>query len=109
MIASYDVKFSAACAPPRLAIAILMRDATDPKLPEPDEIAGYAFIEDATAGEVTRRIDFGPYPGGLGALSLDGPAAATQHHFDINLQVANCSSGTGTDVVGALLDVIGTK
>jgi hypothetical protein len=109
IISALDVRFGAGCVAPRTAVALLTMDAVDPKSPQPEEIVGFLFGHDTNSGETTRRFDFAPYPAGLSSSSIDGPAAATPHRFDIVLQGGTCEAGEGIDAVGAIVDVIGTK
>ncbi len=104
-----DVRFGAGCTPPRSVVAVLAVDAANPAVPTPAEYVGLLIGEDKSAGELTRRFDFGPLPGLIPPPSRTAPGSATPHNFSIYLSGASCSAGSGVDVVGALVDVIGTK
>jgi hypothetical protein len=108
VMAALDVRFAASCAPPRIATAYLLMDAPNPLLPGPEQLVGLALGEDKGAGEVTRRFDFGPFPG-LGTMNRSAPPSAVPHTFSILLLGGGCGAGTGVDAVGALVDVIGSK
>jgi hypothetical protein len=103
-----DVRFAASCTPPRSAVAYLLMDAANPLSPGAGELIGFAVGDDKSAGQVTRRFDFGPFPG-LGSMNRAAPPSAVPHTFSILLLGGSCTAGTGVDAVGALVDVIGTK
>jgi hypothetical protein len=103
-----DVRFAGSCTPPRSAVAYLLMDAANPLAPGPGELVGFAVGEDKSAGEVTRRFDFGPFPG-LASMNRSAPPSAVPHTFTVLLLGGACTAGTGVDAVGALVDVIGTK
>jgi len=107
-IGALDVRFAASCTPPRSAVAYLLMDAANPLAPVAENFVGFAVGEDKTGGEVTRRFDFGQFPG-LVTTTRSAPPSAVQHTFTILLLGGNCTAGTGVDAVGALVDVIGTK
>ena len=109
ILGGIDIRFSAACTPPRAATAYLLVDAANPATPQVSEIAGYAIALDENAGELTRRFDFGSFIGGYGSLNLDGPPAAVAHRLDAYLLEETCTAGEGIDAVGAIVDVIGSK
>jgi len=109
MMAAIDIRFAAACAPPRTAAAYLLLDAANPAVPEAKDVVGLTVAEDKSAGEVTRRFDFGGLPGTPSSLSRSAPVNATPHTFTILLTGGACNGGTGIAVIGALVDVIGTK
>jgi hypothetical protein len=109
-IGAVDVQFAAGCPQPRSAAIFLLIDALNPMIPFPTEYAGYAAVEDKGAGEVTRRVEFAPFPGLGSALYRSAPAAATPRKFDLYLASATCNGGgKGVSLAGATVDVIGTK
>jgi hypothetical protein len=109
VLAAYDVRFGAGCAPPRSAVAYLLMDSANPAAPMAQEIIGFAFGQDSGSGQSTRRFDFPPFTAALNSMNRTAPRAATSHTFHILLLGGGCSAGAGVDMVGALVDVIGTK
>lgn len=107
-VASMDVTFSAACAPPRSAVAGLLLDSPNP-LGEPlvQNLVGYGGIEDAKGGDASFKMVFGPYPGS--APWRPAPAVDTPHTFSILMINAECKGGAGVTATAADIDVIGTK
>ncbi len=108
-LAALDVTFAAGCSPPRTAAAKLSIDAANPEAPTPTELAGTGQVFDQTAGAVTRRLEFGPDPGGVSALSRAPPLAPATRTFSVKLEAASCGAGSGVTVTNSLVDVIGTK
>ena len=107
-IAAIDVRFGAACPSPRSVQALLLIDAADPEAPKPENYMGIAVLEENSAGEVVRRLDFVPLIGLGGAgLSRVPPGVATSHKFDVLLSIVSCAGNA--DVTGGYLDVIGTR
>ncbi len=107
-LAAFDVKFDAGCVQPRSALAYLLKDAANPGSPAPPEIVGYGYLIDKGSGEVTRRVDFGPFTPPAAPMSSIAPISATNHTFSVYLAGGSCSSGSGVTATGAELDVIGT-
>jgi hypothetical protein len=108
-VVGVDINFSAGCGAPRFAIGELLLDAENPSSPTPPNYAGYIFVEDKGAGEVTRRVTPGPHPAGYGSLTQAAPLAPTTHKFDLRLLASSCSSGSGVNITGATVEVRGTK
>ncbi len=109
LVAAYDLRFGAGCTPPRVASAYLLIDAPDPLFPQPGELLGYSIGEDKTAGEATRRFDFKMPFVAPGSDSRTASSVASSHKLDVLVVGAGCTAGSGIDVVGALVDVIGTR
>jgi hypothetical protein len=109
LMSSVDVQFTATCAPPRVAVAELLIDTANPSSPKPEDLLGYTIIEDKLGGELTRRVDFGPFPGLPNSFTRLSPLAPTTHTFTVVLLGSSCNSGSGVNYVGAGVDVIGTK
>ena len=107
-LAAFDVKFAAGCVQPRVAAALLTKDAANPGSPAPPEIVGYGYVLDKGAGEVTRRVNFGPYTLPADPMFSIAPISPRNHSFSVLLSSAACSSGSGVSATGAELDVIGT-
>ena len=107
-LAAFDVKFAAGCVQPRTAVAFLTKDAANPGSPAPPEIIGYGLAIDKGAGEVTRRVNFGPYTLPADPMFSIAPISSTNHTFSVYLAGATCNSGSGITATGAELDVIGT-
>jgi hypothetical protein len=108
-ISGVDIRFGAGCNPPRTAAAYFLIDAADPKAPATENIMGFVNVEDKSTGEVTRRVDVAPFPGIPTGFGRVAPGVATAHKFDLLITGSACSSGSGVDVTGAILDVIGTR
>jgi hypothetical protein len=109
LMAGIDVRFGAGCVPPRFASAYLLMDAANPAAPTTGEMVGYAVGIDKSAGELTRRFDFADFTPALGRMTRTGPPTATPHTLTILILGGGCSGGAGAEVVGALVDVIGSK
>ena len=109
ILGAMDIKFGAGCAPPRNAVAYLLLDSAKPTEPDAKDFIGYSFGEDKAAGEATRRFDFGAFPGAFTSPNRTAPANATPHTVHVFIAGGGCGAGTGVDLVGALVDVIGTK
>jgi hypothetical protein len=104
-----DFQFEAGCLQPRNAAVYFLIDAANPAAPFPGEIAGFAVMEDKGAGQVTKRAPVTPLPGIGGALYRTAPDAPTTHKFDLLLLSGNCSGGSGVNLTGVTLDVLGTR
>ncbi len=110
ILGSMDVQFAAGCAPPRVVTALILLNAANPAAPEPKDYFGYFVYEDKFGGEAVRRIDYGPFPGLSAAFNKTSPASPTQYNFTGYLLGGECKGGgSGINVVGAAIDVIGTK
>jgi hypothetical protein len=109
LMASIDVQFAASCAPPRTAVSILLLDAANPAAPEAKDFLGIMSVEDKLGGEVTRRVDYGQFPGLGATFTKAGPLAPTTHTFTAYLASSACNTGSGINFAGAGVDVIGTK
>lgn len=107
-LGAIDVTFAASCGQPRVAQAYLLLDAANPAAPGVGELIGVATVQDTGAGTVTRRVDFGPFPGASPASRMS-PLANAQHTFTALLLIGSCSSGSGVNASGAQVDVISTK
>jgi hypothetical protein len=109
-LSALDVTFAASCVQPRSAQAFLLLDAPNPSTPTIQDIIGQALVLDTSAGTVTRRVDFGPFPGSFASLTRMSPLSATQHTFTILLLSSSCGGGgSGVNASGALVDVISTR
>ena len=107
-IGGLDVNFPASCTQPRQAQAYLELNSANPAAPNPGELIGLGVVYDTQSGAVTRRLNFGPFPGGGAMNSLESSTPQSQT-FSILLVGASCSSGSGVTASGAGVDVIGTK
>jgi hypothetical protein len=108
--AGMDVTFAAGCTAPRTAAAILVEDPANPgTITSTSEIAGYGVVEDKGAGSVTRRLEFGLYPGAGGSLARMAPNVDTPHNFYLYSAGGSCTSGSGISASNVGVDVIGTK
>ena len=108
-IGSMEVRFGAACAPPRLAQAYLLIDAANPAAPVPTEIMGFGVVEDKTAGEAIRQMNFSSLGIGTASAWRGASASPIGHTFSLFMLGSACSSGSGVDAVGGGVDVLGTK
>ncbi len=106
---SADASFAASCTAPRAAVAIVLLDAENPLVPTAFNEVGYIYVEDKGVGAVTRRVSAGPFPGSLAGLTQAAPLASTTRKFDILLAGSSCSSGSGVNISGAMVEVLGTK
>jgi hypothetical protein len=109
-LAGLDVTFAAGCTAPRTAAAILVEDPANPgTITSTSEIVGYGVVEDKGAGSVTRRLEFGIYPGGGGSPTRLAPNAPTPHNFYLYPAGGSCTTGSGISASNVGVDVIGTK
>jgi len=108
LIPSLDVTFVAGCEAPRVAQFYLLLDAADPASPGPLELAGVGVVVDQGAGQVTRRIDFGPFPPPSRPLTFSGGDFGP-HTFAVYNLGAGCSGGSGVTVTGGRVEVLGVK
>ena len=111
IMGSVEFEFAASCIQPRSATVILMIDALNPAAPTGFEFAGYGIAQDSGAGTVRRTSEFSPFPAPTGQpLNRTGPAANTNHKFDLYLAGASCGGGgSGVSLAGVTIDVIGSK
>jgi len=109
ILGAIDVKFSAACTLPKSLFAYLLIDAPNPMAPEAKDFIGIVGGGDKTAGEWTRRFDFVPFAGIGGSANRTAPAAATSHNVTITRAGGGCGGGGTAEVIGALVDVLGSK
>jgi hypothetical protein len=101
-----DVHFEAGCTQPRVAIAYLLADPTNPATPELSDIVGYGSFTDTGAGAADGRLELGAYPGG--ASLRYAPDSDRPHKLYLLLQ-GSCTAGAGVSVSSATIDVIGTS
>ena len=110
-LAQMEVSFSANCEAPREATILLFKDSPDPTKIELNNLVGLGVFDDeTTGGEITRRLEFGAFPiPGAAPMADLAPTAATPHKFDFLIEKVKCKSGSGATILGAGLDVIGTR
>jgi hypothetical protein len=107
-LAGMNVNFPATCTSPRSASAYLMLDPVDPTKLVANEIVAIGTVVDEGTGAVTKRLEFGQYPGG-GSMSRMAPAATTPHSFYVYLAGAACKTGSGVTASNFGIDVLGTR
>ena len=100
-----DVTVSPSCAEQRTVVAYLLADATNTAEPSINEIVGAGAFEDKGSGQISKRINIGPYIFGSGRFQ---PSSPTNHTLTLAL-VGICKSGTGITATSGAVDVIGTK
>jgi len=108
VLGAVDVQFAAGCTQPRTFVAYVLIDAGNPATPQPGDISGLVVAQDKGAGTVTRRVDLVAFPS-LGSLYRLAPTATTPHRIDLSVLAASCTAGSGVSLVGATVDVIGTR
>lgn len=102
-LGALDVTFKPTCTPDRSAQAFVLVDPQDPANPSEADVAALGVVQDNGTGEVTKRINLGPY---LGArFQRDTP---TTHSLYLLVQL-NCNTGEGATATFGAIDVIGTK
>jgi hypothetical protein len=105
-----DITFAATCVAPRTATLFLVEDPENlTTITSTSEIVGYGVVEDKGTGAVTKRLEFGFYPGPGSSLGRIAPAAATPHSFYAYTAGSSCTSGSGITGSNGGVDVIGTK
>ena len=104
---SMEVEFAATCTQPRSAQAFFLIDG--PGFPSPGDIAGLAVISDSGAGTVRRKTEIIGFPGVGNALARTAPGADVSRKLDLFMITANCAAGSGIDLTGVTVDVIGTR
>ena len=98
-----NVTFKPTCNPPRQAEAFILLDPPNPAEPSESDVVALGFTQDSGGGEVTKRVDIGPYAGA--SFQSDTP---TNHSMFILVQVG-CDTGEGATASSGAIDVIGTK
>jgi hypothetical protein len=102
-LGALDVTFKPSCEPPRESTAYVLIDPQDPNNPSEFDVAAYGATEDTSTGEVSRRVDLGPYVGAL--FQNDSPSTHT-------IYIAgslDCKSGEGGTATFGAVDVIGVR
>lgn len=99
-----QVTFEAGCVQPRQATLYML--VNDPLI-APTTIAGIAQVSDTGAGQVTRSINFGAFPGGASSTQVRRGVAAEQEVFFYS--ASSCSSGGSVIVNSLAVDVIGHR
>lgn len=102
-LGAMDVTFKPTCAPPREIDAYIVVDPRDPENPSEFEVDAFGAVQDESTGEVSKRINIGPYLGGL--FQGDSPS----NHAIYLLATLNCESGDGATATFGAVDVIGVK
>ncbi len=100
-----DLTFQASCEPPRFASAYILVDTKDVNNPTEDEVVSHGRIEDNSAGAVNRRINIGPYVGGVRFQ----PGAPTGHVLHLYVEADCKGESTGVTANFGAVDVIGIK
>lgn len=100
-----DLTFLPSCEAPRDAAAYILVDTKDVNNPTEDEVVSYGRIEESAAGLSNRRINIGPYIGGVRFQ----PGAPAAHTLQLYVE-ANCGgASTGVTATFGAVDVIGIK
>jgi hypothetical protein len=100
-----DITFLPSCEPPRGASAYILVDTKDPNNPTEDEVVSYGRIEEEGGGVSKRRINIGPYIGGV----RFEPGAPTAHTLQLYVEADCKESSTGATASFGAVDVIGIK
>jgi hypothetical protein len=100
-----DLSFPAACTVPRSAIAYVLVDPTNPLKPELSDVVGIGETEDTVGGNLSKRIEIGPYPGTGGKFE----PGVTKTHSVFLLVEGKCKTGSGITATSGAVDVIGTR
>jgi hypothetical protein len=110
-VGAVDFEFAAGCIQPRTAVVLIMADSANPAVPMPQEIMGYGIVTgDTSTGTVRRRAEMTPFPVGGAPFFHTAPSGNTPHKFDLYLASGECGGGgSGVNLAGVTLDVIGTK
>jgi hypothetical protein len=103
-LGAVDVTFEPGCTPNRSAAAYIAVDPADPNNLSEYEIIGLGGVQDQGTGTVTRRVEVGPYQGGVRFQ----PSAPTNHTIYLYVQ-GQCDTGSGITATFGGVDVIGTK
>lgn len=80
-----------------------MTDSSNPTDPASEDIVGLGAVEDPGAGEVSKRVNIGPYIGVR--FERDAPT----NHTIVLAAEANCTAGEGVTATFGAVNVIGTK
>ena len=109
-LAGMDVNFAASCEGPRLAVAALMIDPTNPNELSPENVAAIGVTFDESGGAVTKRMEFAPFFfETLRGMTSMAPATTVNHSFYVVPLEEECESGSGITGSNLGVDVIGTK
>jgi hypothetical protein len=104
-LGAVDVTISSGCKEERSAIAFLTVDAANPLIPMAQEIVAWGTYEDELSGQVSTRINLGPYI--FGGVRFQ-PTSPTNHSLVLTVN-GQCKTGTGITATSGAVDVIGTK
>jgi len=97
-----DVTFQPGCTAPRTVTAFILVDPANPAIPTTEDIVGLGAVEDKAGGQVSKRLQIGPYLGQRFQSS-----APTNHSIYIGTSVS-CTAGSGVQATFGGVDVIGT-
>jgi len=100
-----DLTFPAACTVPRSAIAYVAVDPANPLKPTLSDVVGVGQAEDTVGGDLSKRIEIGPYPGAGGRFE---PGVAKTHSVFLVVE-GKCKAGSGITATSGAVDVIGTR
>ena len=100
-----DITFQPSCEPPRNAAAFILVDTKDLNNPSEDEVVSHGRIEDEGSGVSNRRINVGPYIGGVRFQ----PGAPTNHSLQLYVEADCLGASTGATATFGAVDVIGIK
>jgi len=104
-VGAVDVTISSGCKEERSVIAMLTADAANPVQPKSQDIVAWGIYEDAGSGQVSARVNLGPYI--FGGVRFQ-PGSPTNHTLALTVQ-GTCKTGTGITATSGGVDVIGTK
>ncbi len=107
-ISAVDVTFAATCTGTRQAIAYLLVDPSNPLVPTISDVAGAGQVSDTATGQVSRRLEIGPYPApGVSSTKFE-PGTARTHSIYIVVS-GGCGGGSGVNATFGGVDVVGTR
>jgi hypothetical protein len=104
-VGAIDVTISSGCKEERTAAAFLTVDPANPLTPASQDIVAWGVYEDEGAGQVSTRVNLGPYLFGGARFQ---PSSPTNHTLVLVVQ-GQCKSGSGITVTSGAADVIGVK
>lgn len=105
-IGGIDVTFPSGCTQPRSAGAYLSLDSPNPATLNVPFLSIIGSLSDTGAGTVTRQMQLSPSSGF--PATLFESSTSSSHTFSL-LVFGSCTAGSGINVTGAGIDLIGTS
>lgn len=106
-IGALDVTFSAACATPRKAVAVVLLDSGNPLAFTPEEVVASGEVLEPTGSATSKtRIELGP--GGVDSPTRFEPGKQTGHTLSL-VASGECASGSGISATLGGVNVIGVE